>query len=134
MLPDLDDEFAKDVGDYESFEDLKIKLKVNLQKTKEITSRGDLRQKLVEKLVDANEFDAPPSMVRHRQGVMVSNVERNMLNQGIPKEEIEKNRAKFVEDSAGPAERRVRATLILEQIADGEKIEVASDEINRELK
>jgi trigger factor len=134
VLPELDDAFAKDVGDHESLDALKNLLRNNIRASKEAGAQGELRDRLIDKLVDANPFEAPPTMVEHRRGMMLANVERNLQMRGVSKEEIEKSRNKMYEDAAVPAERRVRATLILEAIADKEKVTVSEEEINDEIK
>jgi trigger factor len=134
VLPELDDAFAKDVGDHESLDALKNLLRNNIRASKEAGARGELREKLIDKLVDDNPFEAPPTMVEHRRGMMLANVERNLQMRGVSKEEIEKSRDKMYEDAAVPAERRVRATLLLEAVADKEKVTVSDDEMNNEIK
>jgi len=134
VLPELDDEFAKDAGDFKSFQELKDRLRSNILATKEISARGDLKEKLIGQLVDAHPFEAPSAMVQHRRAMMMANVERNLIMRGVSKEEVEKSRDKIYEDAGEPAERRVRATLVLEAIADKEKIEVAEEEIQAEIR
>jgi len=134
VLPELDDAFAKDVGDHESLDALKNLLRNNIRASKEAGAKGELRDRLIDKLVDANPFEAPPAMVEQRRGMMMANVERNLQMRGVSKEEIEKSRDKMYEDAAVPAERRVRATLVLEAIADKEKVTVSEEEINDEIK
>ena len=65
---------------------------------------------------------------------MMANVERNLMMRGVPKEEIEKSREKMYQDAAEPAERKVRATLILEAIADKEGVEVTEEELQEEIR
>jgi trigger factor len=134
ILPALDDEFAKDVGDFKTLDDLKARIRTNLKATKEATSQGEMREKLVNQLVDAHVFEVPAAMVQERREMMMSNVERNLLMRGVPQEEIGKTRDKIYEESAAPAERRVRATLVLDAIADKEEVEVTPEEVNAEIK
>jgi trigger factor len=134
VLPELDDDFAKDVGDYGTLEELKARIRTNLLASKEVSSQGEMREKLVGRLVEAHSFEVPPSMVEERRSMMMANVERSLLMRGVPQEEIGKSREKFYEESAGPAERKVRASLIMAAIAEKEKIEVSPEEINAEIK
>lgn len=134
ILPELDDDFAKDVGDHESLEALKALLRNNIRASKEAAAAGELKEKLIEKLVDANPFEVPSAMVERQRVAMIANVERNLMMRGVPKEEIEKTRKKVYEDSAAPAERKVRATLILEAVAEKEGIEVGEEELKAEIR
>jgi trigger factor len=134
VLPDLDDDFAKDVGDCKTFEELKERIRTNLLATKEATSEGEMREKLIGRLVEAHSFEVPPSMVEERRSMMMANVERSLLMRGVPQEEIGKSREKFYEESGAPAERKVRASLIMAAIAEKEKIEVSPEEVGAEIK
>lgn len=133
VLPDLDDDFAKDVGEYESLDDLKAKLRVNLGLSKEADSRNELREQMLTRLVEAHDFEAPPSMVMHRKAMMLGNIERNLVMRGVAKEEIEKNRGKMLEDTAAPAEKKVKASIILDAIASKEGVEVSEEELAEEI-
>ncbi|MDO9125176.1 MAG: trigger factor, partial [Deltaproteobacteria bacterium] len=63
VLPSLDDEFAKDLGDYASLEDLKAKLKEEIEKEKELMLDRQLKDQMIEQLIQANSFEVPESMV-----------------------------------------------------------------------
>jgi trigger factor len=134
VLPDLDDDFAKDVGDYENLAALKERLRTNILHTKELTSQNEMKEKVIAKLVEDNPFEVPQSMTLNRQAQMIASVERNLVMRGVPKEEIEKGRDKMFGEAAGPAELKVRASLILEAVADKEKILVSPEELNSEVK
>ncbi len=134
VLPELDDDFAKDVGDYENLEVLKERLRTNILHTKELTSRNELKEKLIAKLVEDNPFEVPQAMIIERQAQMIASVERNLLMRGVPKEDVEKGREKMFGEAVGPAELKVRASLILEAVADKEEIVVSTEELNNEIK
>ncbi len=134
VLPPLDDDFAKDVGDYLSLDALKEKLRFNLRASKEAAVKGELREQIVERLVESHPFEVPPSMIHERRAMMMANVERNLMMRGVSKEEIEKTRDKIYEDAAAPAEKRVRGTLILKAVAEKENIAVTEEELNGEIR
>lgn len=134
VLPELDDDFAKDVGDYENLEVLKERLRTNILHTKELTSRNELKEKLIAKLVEDNPFEVPQAMIIERQAQMIASVERNLLMRGVPKEDVEKGREKMFGEAVGPAGLKVRASLILEAVADKEEIVVSTEELNNEIK
>jgi trigger factor len=134
VLPELDDDFAKDVGDYENLAALKERLRTNIRHTKELTSQNEMKEKLIAKLVEDNPFEIPQSMTLNRQAQMIASVERNLVMRGVPKEDIEKGRDKMFGEAAGPAELKVRASLILEAVAEKEKIAVSTEELNSEIK
>jgi trigger factor len=133
ILPALDDEFAKDVGDYAGLEDLKAKMRENLKRTKEIAARNRLRDKVVTRLVEATPMEVPPTMIHERREQLVAEAERYLVMRGMPWEEVKKSRDSIREDSTPTAEKKVKASLILAAIAAKEQLTVAEEELAAEV-
>jgi trigger factor len=134
VLPALDDDFARDVGEYKNLEELKERLRDNLRRSKEIAAKNDIKDKLLDKLIEANPFEVPPSMVQRRRESLAGNVERNLSLRGMPQEEIEKSRERIYQDVAAAAERKVKASLILGEVAEREKVEVTEEDLLAEIR
>ncbi|MDP2971331.1 MAG: trigger factor, partial [Deltaproteobacteria bacterium] len=83
VFPPLDDEFAKDLGDYASLEDLKAKLKEEIEKEKELILDRQLKDQLIEQLIQANSFEIPESMVVEQAKALVSDTKLRLASQGI---------------------------------------------------
>ncbi len=133
ILPSLDDEFAKDVGDYQNLEDLKGKMRENIRQSKAIASRNRVRDAVANRLAELNPVEVPPSMVERRKEAMIADAERYLAMRGMPWAEVQKTRASMREDAGPAAEKKARVSMILEAIAAREKIEVTDEEMAVEI-
>lgn len=133
ILPALDDEFAKDVGEYQGIEDLRAKVGENLRRTKEVAARGRLRDAVARKLAELHPVEVPPAMLERRRDSLIAEAERYLVLRGMPWAEVQKTRAQIREDAGPAAERRVRTSLVLEAIAAREGIAVTDEELAAEI-
>ena len=134
ILPPLDDEFAKDLGDYSSLEALKAKLKEEIEKEKELLLDRQLKDQAVDQLLQANSFEVPESMVDEQAKNLVSNTKLRLAAQGLALKNLSVSEEKLQEDYREMAKRQVRTFLILEKIASQEGISVMDDETEGRLK
>jgi trigger factor len=133
ILPALDDAFAKDVGEYAGIADLREKLAANLRASKEAAARGRVRDAVVGKLVEANPVEVPPSMLARRRDSLIADAERYLVMRGVPWAEVQKQREAIRQDAGPAAERKARAAMVLEAIAEREKVEVSEEELAAEI-
>src|SRR4030043_1447954 len=124
ILPPLDDEFAKDLGDYSSFEELKAKLKGEIEKEKELALERQLRDQVVDQLLEANPFEVPESLVEEQAKALVSDTKLKLAAQGVVLKNLGVSEDKLQEDYKTMAQKQVRTFLILEKIAGQEGIEI----------
>jgi len=134
ILPPLDDEFAKDLGDYSSFEELKAKLKGEIEKEKELTLERQLKDQLVDQLLEANSFEVPESLVEEQAKTMVSDTKLRLAAQGVVLKNLGVSEEKLQEDYKAMAQKQVRTFLILDKIAGQEGIAVTDEETENRLK
>jgi trigger factor len=134
VLPLLDDEFAKDLGDYSSLEDLKAKLKEGIEKEKEMMFERQLKDQMVDQLMKANPFEVPESLVVEQAKALVSDTKMRLATQGIALKNLNIPEEKLQEDYREVAQRQVRTYLILEKIAAQEGITVTDDEADERLR
>jgi trigger factor len=134
ILPPLDDEFAKDLGDYSSLEELKAKLKGEIEKEKELMLERQLKDQVVDQLLQANSFEVPESMVDDQAKTLVSNTKLRLATQGVALKNLNVSEEKLQEDYREMAKRQVGTFLILEKIASQEGISVTDDETEERLK
>ena len=118
-LPDLDDAFAREVGDFESLDALKAAVRKDLESHAEREADAGVRQQLVDQIVQANAFDVPPSWVSQL-------VDGYMKAYQIPEEERERFTAEF----RPVAERQVRRDLIIDTIAEREDLKASEADID----
>ena len=134
ILPPLDDEFAKDLGDYSSFEELREKLKGEIEKEKELALERQLKDLVVDQLLEANTFEVPESLVEEQAKAMVSDTKLRLAAQGVAFKNLGVSEEKLQEDYRAMAQKQVRTFLILEKIAGQEGIAVTDEEAEGRLR
>ncbi len=132
VLPELNDEFAKDVDEkYSSLSELENDIRERLQKEKEERAEGDITDRIMLKLLERHEFDVPERLVRFEVEEMIKNTEKSLEQQGMNLESAGINRDELAEQSRETAEKRVRGDFILKKIADTEDIKVKDEDLDR---
>jgi trigger factor len=134
ILPVLDDEFAKDLGDYSSLEELKVKLKEEIEREKKLALERQLKDQMVDQLLQKNTFEIPESLVGEQLKALVSNTKLRLATQGVSLDKLGVSEEKLQEDYRETAMRQVRTFLILEKIAGQEGITVTDEEVEDRLK
>lgn len=134
ILPPLDDEFAKDLGEYSSLGELKAKLKSEIAKEKELALDRQLRDQVVDRLLEANPFEVPESLVAEQAKALVSDTKLKLAAQGVALKNLGVSEEKLQEDYKAMAQKQVRTFLILEKIAGQEGIAATDEEAEDRLK
>jgi len=134
-VPDLTDDFAKELGaELNTVDELRTRLRENMKAEKEHEAAHQGKDKLVEELVKRNDFPVPEAMLNEQIDIRLERGLRALAAQGMRTEDMK--RMDFTRLRAGQREaalREVKASLILEQIADEEKIEVGDEEFDHEI-
>jgi trigger factor len=133
IVPVLDDEFAKDVGDFTALPDLRERLRQNILSQKEADSDRRAKDQMIQKLVEKTQFEIPKSMLERRIQSLIARAELNLSRQGMDLEKAKIDREKLSESLRPGAERDVRGILILEKIAQREKISASDEEVQKKL-
>jgi trigger factor len=126
LLPELDDEFAKDCGDYETLLELRLKLREGLEQNEKRRAQAEVKEQLVTSLIEHNDIPVPPSMVQQQQQMMMYEMAQLMQltgQAGAPGQDFFKG----LEDRA---KRRVQAGILLGSLARQEGIEVTEADLN----
>ncbi len=131
VLPEFNDEFAKDIGGDKSVADLKEGIKKDLEARKRDEQSSAQREEILSKLVEAHTFDIPPGMVERELQAMARQQATRMARQGVDMKTF--NAATFFEEHRAVAEKRVKGLLLLDVIAEKEKVEVSDQELNAAL-
>ena len=138
QLPELDDEFAKDVSEYDTLEELKKATKERLQKYAKAGAETQMQDAAFAKVVEANEIDIPQVMIQDEMDRMTQELDQQLRYQGMSVNQylefVGKDLASFREELKPDAQRQVKTRMILTGIAEAEKIEVSKDEMEEELK
>jgi len=133
-LPEIDDEWAQSLGDdIESIDQLRQKIREDTEAQAKNEAEGRVRTDLLRQLVEGNEFELPERLVAHQTEHRFESVVRNMINQGIDPRNPELDWEKARDSLKEQASYELRSSLLLEEIADAEKIEVSDQEIEDEI-
>jgi trigger factor len=133
-LPPLDDDFAKSIGDFKSVTDLRQRVREELESQKKHRSEHEAKDKLIEQLVQKNDFPVPEALVERQVDVRLERGLRALAAQGLRAEDMKKmDLPRLRAGQREAAVREVKASLILEKIAEAEKLEVSDQEINNEI-
>ena len=131
ILPELNDEFAKDIGGNKSLAELTEGIKKDLEARKRDEQASTQREEILSRLVEAHSFDLPAGMVERELQSMARQQATRMARRGADLKTFDL--AKFMEEHRPLAEKRVKGLLILDEIAEKEKIDVTEQEVNSAL-
>lgn len=134
-LPELDDEFAKDLGEegVETADDVRSMVERRLREGLESKAARDAKTELIEKLLEANPVPVPPAMVERQKASMLQELQSMLQYQGMNPDQISENTDKMLEDLTPRAEKEVATAMLLTAIADKEGIEANDDDVEAHL-
>jgi trigger factor len=133
-LPELDDEWAKSLGEeFESLANLREKVREDLEKRSSVESENRLRSEVMRKLVEAHPFDVPETLREHQAQHRLESAVRDMMGRGIDPRGQDINWDSVRESLKEQADFDVRGSMLLDKIAEAEKIEVTDEEIEAEI-
>jgi trigger factor len=130
-LPELNDDFAKDMG-CENLEDLKAKVKESIEIEEKRRQDNDIEKQIVEYLVENNKFEIPNSLVVQQHETLTDRMKDYYSKQGLPKEYIEKQAEMSKEKLKEEAEKNVRLSYILNAVFANENLTVSDADIEEE--
>ena len=132
-LPEANDEFAADMGDFKSINELREDLRRNIAREKEGVAKQEAQGKLVDSLVDSHPFPVPDAYVDRQIEMNLESRLRELAGQGIDPRELKIDWEELKKSQADRARRDVKASLLLDRIAEREAIETLNDEVDREI-
>lgn len=136
-MPELDDEFVKDVSEFDTLDELKADIKKNLSEKKEADAKADFENQLIEQVVENMECEIPECMFESRTNEMVQDYSYRLQMQGIDLNTylsyMGQDMDTFKKTFREGAENQVKASIALEAIVAAENIEVTDEEIDAEV-
>lgn len=130
VLPELDDEFAKDAGqEYNSLAELKSAIKEKISQEKEAANVGPMADQLMVQLLDSHDIEIPERLAAYEINAMIKELEDNLTNQNMTLESAGMNRDDLVGQYKDTAMKRVKGDFILKKIAEVEEIKLADEDI-----
>ena len=130
MVPPADDELAKSVSEFASLEELRTKLRQDLVEEAKRHAEMDSKQKLAEKLLEANQFPVPEVLVEAQLDRKLERTVGQLMAQGIDPRQTQVDWKKVREEARPDAEKEVRVALVLSRVAEAEKIDLTEEELD----
>jgi trigger factor len=133
-LPELNEEFAKQLGEFASVDEVRQRIREQIEFERRHQAERESKDKLVAELIRRNEFEVPEALIEHQIDIRLERGLRALAAQGLTAEQMKKmdvqrlrsgQRAEAIHD--------VKATLLLERVAEEEKIQVSDEELDREV-
>ena len=135
-LPEINDDFAKDISEFDTLKELKADIKKTLEAQAKDAAEYEGKNKAIEAVVKANEFTVPAVMIDDEAAKMLEEMSQQMQYQGLNLElycqYLQKTPEQLKDDLKPEAEARVRSRLVVEAIADAEGLSASEEEIEKE--
>jgi len=137
ILPDVDDEFAKDVSDCDTLEEYKAKVKETITERKKTEAEASFREAIMSKLVDNTEADIPDAMIDERVEQVMEDYNNNLQAQGANLDKylevMGMEKAAFAATLRPTAEKNIKFELAMRKVAEVEEIEVTDEDCEKQL-
>jgi trigger factor len=137
VLPELNDDFAKDVSEFDTLDEFKADLKSKLEESAQKRAETEMENAIIEKVTENAEIDLPEVMVEHEIDEIIRDMEMRLYYQGLKLDDYLKftntKIEQIREENKEIATKRVRMRLVLEAIIDAEKIEADEEGVNKEI-
>jgi trigger factor len=133
--PEMNDEWAKSLDEgYESLADLRNKLRTDLETYAKADADARVRNNAIAKLIEQNAFEVPNALIENQARNLLNNFARDLQQRGVDLNKVENN---FVEMAYNQmrtqAERDVRGALLLDKVAEAERVQVSTEEVDEEI-
>lgn len=136
-LPELDDEFAQDVSEFDTLEEYKNSVKERLEKTKADSAKNAQQNEALDQIIAATEIEIPEAILLTRADEMIGQFAQQLAQQGLSMDQYMQysgqTREQLRESVIPDAETRVRSELVLDEIAKVENIEVTEEDVQAEI-
>ncbi len=137
-LPKIDDEFAKDVSEFDTLKELKADLKKKKEEANEARAKSELQEAAVKAVSEVSEVDIPSGMIEMEVDNMAQDMDNRLAYQGIKLEQylqmVGKTMAEYKKESEEPAKETIKMRLVIEAVSNDAKIEVEAKEIEEKIK
>jgi len=130
QVPEIDDEFAKDQGEYKDLEELKAAIRENISRMKASDSEKTLRRNMIKRLVQDNVFEVPPSLVDRELRRIIQEYGDNLVHSGLDNEKVREAVLENEKQLRETAEENIRLIYIVTAIGEKEGIEATEEEIS----
>lgn len=133
-LPTVDEKFIKNFDKYETLDDLKKDILKTLEEENRARSTTTLKNLIIDKLLEANEFEVPPTFVNRQVSFMIADMQRRMTMRGMKQQDPSELYTRFYDLYKDDALKVVKTILLIKSIADQESVSVSDNEIDEKIK
>ncbi len=133
VLPELDDDFAKGLGEFVDLEALRLAVREELEQEKQKAISSEVEVQLIDDLIKRNPFEVPQSLVERELQRMLDTIRYRLSAQNLTLEQAGMDEETFKERNLDVAEKKVRRSVLLERIAAQEKFEISDEELKQGL-
>lgn len=133
VLPKLDDELAKDLGEFGTLEELKKHVRDQAEAEARFNDEQHLRGQLLEKLIEANTVEAPPSLVEHEMDRRVEELARSFTDRGLDPSGSGIDWRDVREKQRESSEQSVKATMLMDRLAEQDNLQETEEEVDQEI-
>jgi len=133
-LPELNEEFAKKLGEFSTMDDVRKRIREQIDSERTHQAVHEAKDKLIAELVRRNDFEVPDALIERQIDIRLERGLRALAAQGLTAEQMKK--MDFQRLRAGQREQAIqdlKASLLLEKVADEEKVEVSNEEVDQEV-
>jgi trigger factor len=132
-LPELNDEFAKDISDASTLDELKTKIRESLEHQRDHKHKELLHEKILAEIVKMHDFPVPEALVEHQKDVRLERVVRSLAQQGVDPRAVNLDWVSLRQRQEERAKEDVKAELILDRVALAENIDANDEDVEHEL-
>jgi trigger factor len=133
VLPTIDDEFARDLGEFESLEALRTRVREDMEKEAEEAANRQVRSELLKQLAERVTFELPPSLIERELDRRLEEFARQLMQQGVDPREAGLDWGQFRESQRDAARTAVASALVLDELARRENLTVSSEDVDKEI-
>ena len=132
-LPELNDEFAQDLGDYQTVADLREAVQKVIFRERELAAQDKAKEELIGKLIESHDFPVPEAFVERQIETQLERQFRELAERGVDPRQLKIDWGKLKESQRPKALHDVKASLIIDKIAERESVVATNDEVDREV-
>jgi trigger factor len=132
-LPELNDDFAQDLGDFQTLTELRDAVRQTIFREKEVGAQQKAKEELLDRLIETHDFPVPEAFIERQIEAEIEGQLRQMSARGVDVSKLKLDWAKLKESMRPKALRDVKATLLIERVAEVESVYATKDEVDREV-
>ena len=133
-LPELNDDFARELGDFSTLEEVRKRIREGMEQERRTKAEREAKEKLLAELIRRNDFEVPETLVEHQIDMRLERGLRLLAAQGMSSEHMKRmDLGSLRAEQREQAQEEVKGALLLEKIADEEKIAVGEEEVDHEI-